>query len=370
MSTELNPNDDSQFQKIDMSTLDGYEDADTQLNENQSSLQDDFAKEFMTPDEIKAQQPPAKEESRPPADHGKDATYPADYDPNKKVEDSKEDDEDEGDLEDEDFDLKLEDLEKGIEDEVDPDVEAFNRIMKTDFKTMAEVEAFKSEVRSEEVNEERQQVDQARQLNETYDAILKMPIEDAVFYDVRRNFQKDGKDVNNEMVIQEIKEEVNRQKDLGILQTTYRAFKMELESYKRENNQVIQSFESKQSEAEKEQESLKKQKMYETAADILKAKTYMGVQVSRKDAVKAYNNANKNNLRNLIDRDPATAFELELLYSMKDKIMSVLSRPGYDAGVDEVLSKLEGKASSSNVQVKRTSDSSGGSKDVGSLWAS
>jgi hypothetical protein len=257
--------------------------------------------------------------------------------------------------EDLDFDASLEAAEK-------EEIEKFNKILNTDFKSINELkEHFKKE---EPGNTQEIEFERDQKTLDYHNKVLNYNDEDIIRHDIYMDMldHPEMKNWDQETMINHINSQVESMKEVGQLRYNAKNVRYSIEAKRDKLNAKVQEHERVKNMSIQERENERKSKIQEKVSEIYKEKKFLGITPSKADLLEAYNTVTQNkHLDKLKDR-PDVAVEFELYLKHRDTILKNLGKPNFNAGVKSTLNKLGLSDSSQTgeyVQGKNTNQDDG-----------
>jgi len=165
-------------------------------------------------------------------------------------------------------------------------------------------------------------------------------------------------DPNSQEVEDRIDEEIAVLRDNGTLEYAAQAIRTELRISLKEKEEVVNSFESGQQLTAKEKADAFKQDLQEGLNDIFKQGKFLGVKPTKDDMIGIYKDISKNKHIEHLKANPKDAVEFALFKKYRDVIMKNLSKPNFNAGVQNTLNELGMSSSESGKSGGDTSNNS------------
>ena len=349
MVVEIDPNDDSQFTKIDTGKLDGARQT-TQKSAQQMQLdnEDEFKKQFTQ------NRKPIDTQSTPPVDAeamnvSRQTQKPAD-----QTDDTIDPDDDEFNP---DFDNLLESKDK-------EEVEAFNKKFNTNFTSKEELEKTLGSGKIGNVNP----VEQEERVSNFYNELLSLPDERAiVLEDLKMEAYNNKQDIKSQEVIDRLKQEVEEMGDNNIKYAA-RSIRADWERQKEKADQKINAHKQTLNQTRAESEKSKKEKLQNAVMEFSKKENFYGLRLKKEELLEGYTNVVKGDFLKQLENDQELAFELYLISKTREEINKKLGNATYGDGVKATMNQIRGEESEAGVRSKKLQESASEHDDYISSW--
>lgn len=328
----LDPNDDSQYNTMDLDSI--SETMDTNQLEDDQNFMDQFVEN--KPEVIQEEEKPKDE----------------------NVQEEEQDDAQEEEQDDEDKEeLTLDELSDDVSQSEKAELEELNSKFGTDFK---DIKSFKDSLHREKNDEQAEQIDRKRNLLGYYKDVMKRDSRSILIEDEKAKAAQEGKDVKDEAVLDLINEKLDTLEDNGTLDYAARTILSELANLTDKLESDIDTFDQSKKQTEEDRITDKKEAVEKAVLEMYNQKDYYGLQLEKKAYLDAYRKVTKGELVKIIENDPRIAVELQLFLDNRKNLSSLNNSASYNDGIRDTFDAIKGKSTKSIEAVRNDKKSTPG----------
>jgi len=224
-----------------------------------------------------------------------------------------------------------------------------------------DLESLKNSIKKQDVAEESTTIEKDRDLISYLDDLIQYDDRKLVEEDLKISLQKEGKNIHDEEVADQIEAELEKLEDSGSLKFAARTVREGVNSLRSKKIADVEAFDNKQKETKEQSIAKLKTETQGAINEIFKSGNFMGIKPKKEDLLEAYASVTKNKHIDHLRANPSDAIEYALFKKYKGEILKKLGKPDYKTGVKNTLEQLgmEGSQQTSN-QGSETQESNEG----------
>lgn len=330
---ELNANDDSQFESMD---LDGISEV---LDKNSLADDQEFLNQFTETKEIELDE---EQEAETEAVEEEVAETEA-VSEEETVE--------------EELDLTTEELDASISEAEQKELDDLNAKLGTDFK---DIKSLKDSFKKEETENEAKEIDDSRGLLSYFEGIIEKSPEEIVYIDEITKLRQAGKDYQSEEAKEQIQEKIDLLKENENLEYASRTIVSELKGINEKLREKISSYDNNKKETAAEKVKNKKEAIEKATIDMYGQKDFFGLELPKEAYVNAYKEVSNGNTIKRIENDPRLAVEVQLFLNSRKDLSSLNGSASYSDGIRDTMDIIKGKNPKAHQSVRNNKNSGSG----------
>lgn len=229
------------------------------------------------------------------------------------------------------------------DDEIPEDVLEFNKKFDTDFKSEQEMrDALNGVSKKDETQSDEVELQKANDVIDTYTPYLEMSHSDLMREELKAQALRDKKDINDEYVLSDIEEEIQKYIDNDIIDIKADKIRDNLKK------QLIDPATEKKTQIEQktqqtlaQQEKEKDQKLQDALVGFHQAKSFYGIKTDKKELSEVYKNVKNGDFIKQLTNDPNLQAELATMAFYKETLYKNASGLTYSDGIKSVKDEFK-----------------------------
>jgi len=277
-----------------------------------------------------------------------------------------EDDEDQEEEEKNLFDEDQDDEDEDNEDFSDTELEAFNKKLGTDFKSVEDLKAsFQAKDTESEQSKEDAEYEVMTNKVSLYDRYIGMDNENLIRNQLLSQATAAKKDINDPDVIAEIEEKIEGLNDLEQLDTMAETLRSNLQSQKDKTQSSIDSIDNKRTEVSNASARKNVDDLQNALSGIFDQKEFMGITVTKEDITQVYEDIRSNKFFESINNNQEMIAKVAMFIKHEAQISKLVNSPTHS---DKTKSAFDffaksGQGKQRSIATAKGSASSGSAND-------
>lgn len=245
------------------------------------------------------------------------------------------------------FDVTLAEAEK-------KELRELNEKLNTNFSTL---EDLKDSLQKSDVSGKLAEIEKDQNFINYFEEVLLYNDKKLIFEDERLKAQQKGLDLNNKDVTDAIDLKIENLEEKDVISFAADSIRTKVNIALKDKKEKVSDFNNSQKLSKKEEEDKRKKDIQEGINTVYKQGKFLGIQPSKEDMLKIYQDISRNNHINHLRANPVDAVQFALFLKYKDTISKFFEKPSFNDGVKKVLQEIGIKPSEQTVKPGNTDDS-------------
>jgi len=256
------------------------------------------------------------------------------------------------------------DEEEEEEEELDFDLEMLNKKFNTNFKTSEEFKNFlenKKDETENEIEKEEKELNTYQSNIEYFSEMRMLDHESLIRENLKNLAVGNGKDLNDQDVLDEIDEEIEDMKEARTLAVNAQSLRQMIDQKIDGFKEKKSSIETKREQRKAQEQKQKDKKLQEAYADIFSEEHFFGIKPEPEEIKSAYEKSRNSEFLTSLESDTKLKAKVALFLELEDKISKRANAPDFNDGISSVMEEILPEKSARGKSI-RSSQSAGSSK--------